>query len=134
MFEFACLLKKSLISKTQTQNGAQTFYFSLLQNSVLSMKLLYLDVLLQASLTSSTSEKSHVLSIPANVRVNVSLWKHILWQKYYTSISMPPLSKPRRKARGLSVAWAIRSSKTSTLLNFGSISRRSLNSGRPRIN
>ena len=38
---------------------------------------------------------------------------------------MPPLSKPRREARGLSVAWAIRSSKPSTLLNFGSISRRS---------
>ena len=136
MFEFACLFKKSVLNKIQTQNGAQTLYFNLLQNNVLSMKLLYLDVLLHALLTSSTSEKSHVLSILADdVRVKFSLWKHILQQKYYTSISLPPLSKPRREARRLSVDWAMRSSKTSTLLNFGSISRRSsLNSGRPRKN
>ena len=61
------------------QNGAQTsLYFNLLQNSVLSMKLLYLDVLLHASLTGSTSEKSHVLIILADVRVKFSLWKRIL--------------------------------------------------------
>ena len=42
------------------------------------MKLLYLDVLLHAPLTSSTSEKSHVLIILADVRVKFSLWKHIL--------------------------------------------------------
>ena len=42
------------------------------------MKLLYLYVLLHALLTSSTSEKSHVLSILADVRVKFFLWKHIL--------------------------------------------------------
>ena len=79
MFEFVCLFKKSVLNKTQTQNGAQTsLYFNLLQNSVLSMKLLYLDVLLHASLTDSTSEKSHVLIILADVRVKFSLWKRIL--------------------------------------------------------
>ena len=83
LFEFACLFKKSVLNKIQTQNGAQTLYFNLLQNNVLSMKLLYLDVLLHALLTSSTSEKSHVLSILADVRVKFSLWKHILQQKYY---------------------------------------------------
>ena len=60
LFEFACLItKNSVINKTQTQNGAQTLYFNLLQNSALSMKLLYLDVLLHAPLTSSNLHLTH---------------------------------------------------------------------------
>ena len=79
-----------------------------------------------------TSEKSHVLSIWLMSVLNF-LFGNIFCGR---SITLAFLCRPwvnRREKRELSVAWAIRSSNTSTLLNFGSISRRSsLSSGRPR--
>ena len=64
-FQFACLTKISVTNKTQTQNGAQTFYSSLdwqLQNSVFCMKLIYLDVLLHAPLTSRSLHLTYSIS------------------------------------------------------------------------
>ena len=40
-----------------------------------------------------TSEKSHVLSIPTDIRVELSLRKHVLQQEYDTRISVAALSE-----------------------------------------
>ena len=78
--------------------------------------------------------KSHVLSIRLISVLNFSFGNIFCGR----SITLAFLCRPwanRRETRELSVAWAIRSSITNTLLNFGSISRKSsLNSERPRIN